>query len=315
MLTGKLFDSTDVEATRMMVGRVFKPHQLTVVGPRQRLDSAMHHVSLGEVSLNRLRYGADVRIEPDALGDFFLVQMPLKGRARIECGAQTVDSTPETASVLTATEPTRMQWSGDSDQLLVKISRSLLERTLAVQLGRPLDEAIRFSLAFPRRLSGLWMNTLAYVMEISRQESELWRHRLLTSQLEQLLAVTLLSAQPHNYSHTSPARSGSVLPRHVRKAQEFLDAHAHEPIRVEQLASVAGVSVRSLYAGFKEFSGVSPMQYLKGLRLERARAELLGGSASVATVALRWGFGHLGRFSADYRERFGESPSESLRRN
>ena len=103
-------------------------------------------------------------------------------------------------------------------------------------------------------------------------------------------------------------------PRHVRKVQEYLNAHAHEPVRAEDLARVAGVSLRSLYAGFKAFSGVSPMQYLKDLRLERARADLLAGKGSVGSVALLWGFGHLGRFSADYRARFGESPSESLRR-
>jgi transcriptional regulator GlxA family with amidase domain len=58
------------------------------------------------------------------------------------------------------------------------------------------------------------------------------------------------------------------------------------------------------------------MQYLRHLRLDRARADLLhlADVPSVASVALRWGFGHLGRFSADYKERFGESPGESLRR-
>ena len=76
-----------------------------------------------------------------------------------------------------------------------------------------------------------------------------------------------------------------------------------------------GVSTRSLYAGFRDFVGASPMQYLRELRLERARAELLGSdAANVAAVALRWGFAHLGRFSSEYRQRFGETPSETLKR-
>ena len=75
------------------------------------------------------------------------------------------------------------------------------------------------------------------------------------------------------------------------------------------------MSLRSLYTGFKAFCGVTPMQYLKELRLDRAHAELQGAShgAQVSGVALRWGFGHLGRFSADYHARFGENPSETLR--
>ena len=90
------------------------------------------------------------------------------------------------------------------------------------------------------------------------------------SQVEQLAASILLTSHLHNYSETAPARRSSILPRHVRRAQDYLQAHAHEPLSVEQLAQVAGVSVRSLYSGFKEFLGVSPMHYLRDLRMERA---------------------------------------------
>ncbi len=309
----KLFDSNDLDETRAMVGRVMKPHRLSIVGRNQRLDSRMHYVALGEVSLSRLHYGAEVDIEPGPLDDFFLVQMPLKGWAHVECGEQAVESGPELASVLNPSDSTSMRWKADSDQLMVRVSRSLLERTLSVQLGRPLQEAVRFELGFCWRDSVLWTRLINYILECATQVQDLQRHRMVVSHLEQLVAATLLSTHAHNYCNAAPARCGPVLPRHVRKVQEYLDAHAHEPIRAEQLAQIAGVSLRSLYAGFKEFSGVSPMQYLLYLWLERARADLLAGCSSVGGVALRWGFGHLGRFSADYRARFGECPSESLR--
>jgi AraC-like DNA-binding protein len=58
------------------------------------------------------------------------------------------------------------------------------------------------------------------------------------------------------------------------------------------------------------------MHYLRDLRMERARAELVSGECqNVAGVALRWGFAHLGRFSASYKARYGESPSQSVRRH
>ncbi|WP_284454465.1 AraC family transcriptional regulator [Cupriavidus campinensis] len=313
LTTNKLFESRDLEETRAMVGRVMKPHHLGIVGRGQRLESRMHHVSLGEVSLSRLHYGADVDIEPGPLGDFFLVQMPLKGWAHVECGEQVVESGPEMASVLNASENTAMRWRADNDQIMVRISRALVERTLAVQLGRHLHEPIQFRLGFRWRDSELWTHLITYLLECASQVQCLHRHRLVVAHIEQLVAATLLGVHSHNYENAAPVRGGPVLPRHVRKVQEYLDAHAHEPIRAEQMAQVAGVSLRSLYAGFREFCGVSPMQYLRDLRLERARADLLGGGGSVSGVALRWGFGHLGRFSAEYRERFGESPKESLR--
>lgn len=309
----KLFDSRDLDETRAMVGRVMKPHRLGIVGRGQRLGSSMHHVALGDVSLSRLRYGADVEIQPGPLEDFFLVQMPLAGWAHIECGEQTVDSGPDVASVLSPSDSTSMRWKGDCDQIMVRLSRALVERTLAVQLGRPLNDGVRFRLGFRWRDSGMWTSLLSYVLECARSAQDLQRHRLVVTHIEQLVAATLLCTHEHNHADAAPSRCGPVLPRHVRKVQDYLDAHAHEPIRGGELAQIAGVSLRSLYAGFKEFCGVSPMQYLKDLRLERARADLLAGGGSVSGVALRWGFAHMGRFSADYRTRFGESPSASLR--
>ncbi|MEY0229815.1 helix-turn-helix transcriptional regulator, partial [Providencia huaxiensis] len=125
----------------------------------------------------------------------------------------------------------------------------------------------------------------------------------------------LVDHYSHNYIEDSGMRRSTIRPRHVRRVQEYLEAHAHEPITVEQLAHIAGVSLRSLYAGFKEFLDISPMQYLRDLRMERVRAELLSGEATNVTgVALRWGFAHMGRFSAEYKKRYGETPSQSMKK-
>ena len=79
---------------------------------------------------------------------------------------------------------------------------------------------------------------------------------------------------------------------------------------------MAGVSVRTLYAGFKDFRQTSPMEYLRTIRLQRAREELQrqDPDSSVTEIAIRWGFTHMGRFSQDYSRMFGERPSETKRR-
>jgi transcriptional regulator GlxA family with amidase domain len=88
------------------------------------------------------------------------------------------------------------------------------------------------------------------------------------------------------------------------------------PYSVADLAEVAGVSVRSLQEGFRQHVGRTPMGYLQEIRLERARQSLRAADptrVTVAAVAHRWGFAHLGRFASVYRARFGECPSESLK--
>ena len=103
---------------------------------------------MGDLSLSRLRYGATVRIEPGPLESFFLVQMPLCGTAAIESGGQRIDSSPELASVLSPECDTRMCWEAGNDQVMLRISRSLVERTLVGYLGHPLDKPLHFELGF-----------------------------------------------------------------------------------------------------------------------------------------------------------------------
>jgi transcriptional regulator GlxA family with amidase domain len=99
-----------------------------------------------------------------------------------------------------------------------------------------------------------------------------------------------------------------------------VDAIQGEPERafsVIDLAAIAGMSVRSLQEGFRRHVGCAPMTYLQQVRLGRAHDTLRSSDpahVTVASVAHRWGFAHLGRFASAYRTRFGHSPSETLRR-
>ena len=105
----------------------------------------------------------------------------------------------------------------------------------------------------------------------------------------------------------------------------FLAAEAHlrsrvtEPVYMSELCHATGVSERTLEYVFRERVGLTPIAYLANLRLNLARLALVEGasdpSASVATVARRFGFLHLGRFAARYRAQFQESPSTTLRRH
>ncbi|MDP9527725.1 helix-turn-helix domain-containing protein [Pseudomonas protegens] len=90
-----------------------------------------------------------------------------------------------------------------------------------------------------------------------------------------------------------------------------------ETLNLLELSQVAGVSLRQLQSAFKAFAGMAPSQWLRLRRLNSAHRELLGRQPSettVAEVAMRWSFWHLGRFSSSYRALFKELPSETLKR-
>jgi AraC-like DNA-binding protein len=101
-----------------------------------------------------------------------------------------------------------------------------------------------------------------------------------------------------------------------RRAADLLSDRLHESWSVGRLASVLGLSSRTLHRVVRREFGVSPMRLLRGVRLDQARAELERPirEASVTSVAYDCGFNHLGRFSQEYARRFGETPSQTLRR-
>jgi transcriptional regulator GlxA family with amidase domain len=124
-----------------------------------------------------------------------------------------------------------------------------------------------------------------------------------------------LLAATHQFSEE--LHSPSIAPSAPAKlAEELIQARLTEPITIADIASEVGLSIRALQRGFVRYFGVSPSQYLRTERLRRAHADLAAGdpaTTSVADVAARWGFAHLGRFAAQYRQEYQRSPSATLR--
>jgi len=107
------------------------------------------------------------------------------------------------------------------------------------------------------------------------------------------------------------------IPHDLKKAVDFIREDTSRKISTADLVSHCGVSERTLRKHFRAFMGVSPLDYWRGLRLAAAREDLLKGAdgSSVTEVAARFGFTHFGRFSQQYRHRFGETPSATLQRS
>jgi AraC family ethanolamine operon transcriptional activator len=103
----------------------------------------------------------------------------------------------------------------------------------------------------------------------------------------------------------------------IDKAVDYYEYREDEAIWINNLCRELGVSERTLRYAFHEQTGVSPLNFLKRQRLNRARRALREANSTevlVKQVAFTYGFTHLGQFSRDYRQMFGEAPSEMLRR-
>ena len=102
----------------------------------------------------------------------------------------------------------------------------------------------------------------------------------------------------------------------AKRARAFIDGHFREPVRMEDLCRATGDGARSLQFCFRQCFDVTVTSYLKALRLDAAHRDLIAAHPSrdtVTAIAERIGLMRLGRFSSEFRERFGQLPRETLR--
>jgi AraC-like DNA-binding protein len=139
---------------------------------------------------------------------------------------------------------------------------------------------------------------------------------LIVAEMEQDAVMLFLFANDHDHSHLLCDDPPASAPWQVRRAEDHIEANWTRPIAIEALSALCGCSARSLFHQFRRSRGYSPMEFLRHVRLHRARAMLARPqeTTSVTDVAFACGFGNLGHFSKYFRDEFGEKPSDVLMR-
>ncbi|WXL25831.1 AraC family transcriptional regulator [Ectopseudomonas mendocina] len=307
--------SRDLDETRKLVADVFCEHRLHN-DSGHTLNYQHSYLSTGHISFSQISYGAQVKIQPEKLDSFYLIQIPLAGYDTLQiCGREQL-SDHRHGSVHGPDESLEMNWSGDCRKLVVRIEREALELHASSLYGHVIQRPLRFysGMNLDHPACAAWRNTARHIFGELQRSPQLFEMPLIRNQFEQTLMTALLSWQPHNLLAESQQTLPKVLPRHVKLAADYIQANPEENITVECLTAISGVSGRTLFAGFAKFLGMSPMRYLRDVRLDRVHHDLLDPSKprSVTQVATRWGFYQLGRMASDYRKRFGESPRETL---
>jgi AraC-like DNA-binding protein len=316
----ELCRSARFDVFRESLNSVFYPAHVRPTERRvQDLDgSRLSAANLRHLTLGLVCFGVETSVDPGALGSYH-VNVPIAGAVESHCGQRQTVAVPGTAAVFTPREHTFLpRWGHDATQLCIKISRRTLDDELEALLGHPVPSWVRFDLALdvtsgPGRS---WLDTLRLLLsELDSPDSLLHRSERHREYLERLVIGGLVLAQRHDYADELRAPRPPARPRSIKRVVEAVEAAPERPWSLTDLARCAGVSGRRLQQGFAEHVGMSPMAYLRRVRLERAHHDLRTGLWPVTDVAYRSGFTNLGRFANAYRERFGETPSETLRRS
>ncbi|MBG5037699.1 AraC family transcriptional regulator [Pseudomonas aeruginosa] len=313
-------DHLDLAAARSWMSKVCGPHRLEAASPG--LVQFEHHGNVLKsmcTTLGYIGYGTDVTItvEDAAAFNAYSLSLPLSGEQELCRGGLRLLSDVRRGVIIAPNERQELSIAGDCRKLQVVIGRTAMRKVLEEMLQRPIDTPLRFDPEMDALdgASASWWRTVRHISE-EMARSELYAQAFFSSDLERALIKGLILAQPNNYSEALQQGLGGRPPHYLLRAREFLQANARETLSLEDVERAAGVSRFKLFEGFRRYFGVSPMSYLKHYRLAAVREEIRasGGARSISTIALGWGFSHLGRFSVDYRKRFEETPSMTQRR-
>lgn len=308
--------TTDVETASAALSDAYTDLTLRAPCPAKRFRMRLQSFELPTVRLAALNLSSStIRTTPYPT---YTVCLPVRGRVRatadngssIISGQHGIAVSPKSGEVLVE------YLADDCEVFTVTFDRTALETELEMMLGRPVRSTVRFDLRLDIGSCGAFQRALALLRTELASPGGMAEVPLMSLRIARLVMAALLLGQPHEYSDELRRPVGFQGPRSIRLAVAAIEERPTEITTVADIANAANSSVRALEDGFRRHLGIGPMAYLRQVRMTRVFEELVAADPDVTratVVAHKWGFAHYGRFAAQYRQRYGCTPSETLR--
>ncbi|MGP3920975.1 AraC family transcriptional regulator [Nonomuraea sp. 10N515B] len=299
--------------------QTYYPLRMSVLRGAEQFMMSIDAIQLGPILVGDCQFNADIKMDFAELRKFYHFNIPLSGYLSSKNLGNEVTATPQRAVLYTPTGDVQLsRWSAGSRILCVKIRREALEAELERLLQRPVRSPINLapSMDLTHGYGRILRELVCMLAGQIGIEDPLTRQEIIGAPLWHGMLSHLLAAADHNYREELLSPGPPSRPPTVKRVIEAMRASPATPFTAAALADIAGVSIRTLQAAFQTHVDMSPMAYLRSVRLERVHAELVASEpsyTSVTDVAHRWGFLHLGRFATAYRHKYGAHPSETLR--
>jgi AraC-like DNA-binding protein len=285
-----------------------------------QLDVRIDGFKLPGMYFGHVQYGSPVTLWADQPPSDYWIQIPLRGDFDTVIGRTCITHGSAHAAIVSPAQQSacRIRSGARSARLQIYLNSALLVDQLADLLGYQPETAIEFEpvLDLTRGYGrSLARYVLTAISDLDHADSVLADPATMRAFAEFIMSGLLLS-QPNNYSDALRGRNRMVAPRDVKRALDFIEANLDREVGLAEIVRASGVPGRTLFMHFRDCGIGSPMRYVRNARFRRAREALLRArpGQGVFEIATSWGFSHMGRFAAEYRRRFGESPSETLRR-
>ncbi|PCI57770.1 MAG: AraC family transcriptional regulator [Gammaproteobacteria bacterium] len=304
-----IYQESDPYAVSDYIKKNIGNHMITI-GKSEILKASVWHRDFSDVSLSRVTYGGQVRVQSTDLEDIYHLQIVTRGKCYWKLGDKDLITQAGEMLLLNPHDKVDLYYSKDCEKIIIKIPESIIYSSLADNAMLVPKGGVRFD---HRVWKAADYKCLMYLLKLIFRESESSQSNF--SELApygSLLAIKLLGCFSNNIQMSTDVKTHRCF-LHI---DNFITNNIKDDISVEQLAVLSKVSQRTLYNIFTRYKSVTPMHYIKQKKLLHVRKALQrkeGSCRNITEVALDFGFMHLGRFSSEYRKVFGELPSVTLR--
>lgn len=308
------FQTVNAYQASRQVYRHFGDNQIYPVNPddflfRERCSR------INRLNVYEIEFVGGVEVRNNTTRDDFLFHLPLAGRVEVHSGKGWQAVEPKGGFMIAPQVTPNLRFPQGGRVLVLKVDHQHLRKQASQLLRYTPNQALEFPLlGFDGGVLSQMRETIGFFMRQLAEASVQSIHPLRLRQVEQLLLTDMLLLLENSYRPLLDSDAGQVMPRVIRLARDYMRSHITDCISLADLCRVAEVSERSLIYSFKQFCGLTPMHYLRELRLDGLRDELVHSrvDGTVTEIALKWGFNHAGRLARYYQERFGELPSTTL---
>jgi AraC-like DNA-binding protein len=263
-----------------------------------------------------MNYSEAIRVKSAALKSVLIV-FPVAGGLTQRLNGMDIKVLPGDALVVSPGDRLNMQWLKKTEAFLIHVPDCILFRYWVDYFDGNAFFSVRFSpvlscVKYPGRNI---CKLIADIMIEMGDVNSLISRGIALDAVENRLILTLLDSLRMNHPEETGMCAESFKPIYIKRVLQYIMENERENISMADLATVAGVSPRTLQLGFDRVYGIPPMSYVRRYKLVKVRhvlKTLITDNVVIGDIAAKWGFFHSSNFARNYKELFGECPSATV---
>ena len=314
-----LFESHKIDEAEEAIRKSLSDVTIMHVEHPSRFQVKMTGIGIGRTSMVYNFFGASTRLKAGQPEDYIYLILSGERPTSFLVGKEKITITSTTAALITPERLKTIDRSENSEVLAIRFSRHALMQHIEKLTDRHHSGTISFQhcVDLSSDMGATVNRTVNYVIHELNNTDLVLSHPGFLNSLDHLLVSALLTL-PHNKSEQLKTKDFTTpSPGIVRRAEEYMRANLANPISIIDILQVSACSRSVLFSSFKHARNFTPMEFLTEQRLQSARKALLHPKETdtVSSVAVSSGFTNLGRFAQMYNNRFGELPSDTLKKS